>query len=217
MGLLICSLRYLVMRRSRTPWTCSWVCSGPRPAGRPSGRRSTTQTTTSITRSNLGDPWHFGTDPDSDPRIHTFDWRIRILLFLSVTFKMATRKNFLPSFLVYYLLKQHWHNFLTINSHKKFTKRSNEGSNYRYYFCLMIEGSGSLTMADSPNNVFICKYKNRPYSHVRRGLIILWSYTMRTEYRRARLWLFVDFVCCIVYTEFIVDTTYGTYILKLIS
>ncbi len=71
--LFSCSLRYLVMRRSRTPWTCSWVSSDLRPAGRPSGRRSTTQTTTSITRSNLGDPWHLGTDPDSDPRIHTFD------------------------------------------------------------------------------------------------------------------------------------------------
>ncbi len=31
------------------------------------------------------DPWHFGTDPD--PQIRTTDLRMRILLFLSVTFK----------------------------------------------------------------------------------------------------------------------------------
>ncbi len=39
----------------------------------------------------LGDPWHFGADPD--PRIRNSDWWIRILLFSSVTFKMATKKN----------------------------------------------------------------------------------------------------------------------------
>ncbi len=47
---------------------------------------------------NVADPWHFGTDPD--PRIRTSDKRIliRILLFSSVTFKMAIEKNFLIFF-----------------------------------------------------------------------------------------------------------------------
>jgi hypothetical protein len=36
--------------------------------------------------SSVPDPWHIGMDPDAnpDPRIRTFDSRIRILLFPSV-------------------------------------------------------------------------------------------------------------------------------------
>ncbi len=32
-----------------------------------------------ISKSSVADPWHFGVDPDPDPRIHTSDWWIRIL------------------------------------------------------------------------------------------------------------------------------------------
>ncbi len=41
---------------------------------------------------SVPDPWHFGMDPD--PRIRTYDLRIRlrILLFSSVTFEMPTKK-----------------------------------------------------------------------------------------------------------------------------
>jgi len=39
----------------------------------------------------VADPWNFGADPYPDPRIHTSDEWIRILLFSSVTFKTSTK------------------------------------------------------------------------------------------------------------------------------
>jgi hypothetical protein len=36
---------------------------------------------------SVADPWKFGVDPD--PRINASDERIRIMLFSSLTFKMA--------------------------------------------------------------------------------------------------------------------------------
>ncbi len=48
----------------------------------------------------VADTCHF----DTDPRIRTSDQRIRILLFSSVTFKMATKKVFL---LITYFLRLH--------------------------------------------------------------------------------------------------------------
>jgi hypothetical protein len=40
---------------------------------------------------SVADPWHFGVDPDPDPRIHASDKWIRILLFSSLTFKMPAK------------------------------------------------------------------------------------------------------------------------------
>jgi|688.fasta_scaffold361424_1 hypothetical protein len=52
-------------------------------------------------KGSFADPWHFGTDPD--PGIHTSDqW---ILLFSSVTFKMATKKWVKNNFFANYFLK----------------------------------------------------------------------------------------------------------------
>ncbi len=88
-----------------------------------------------ITRSgppkiSVDGPWHFGPEPDPDPRIRTSDssiW-IRILLFSSVTFKMAT-KSHLTSFIVDFImfLKQHFHHFSKIKVIKKSQNRKNEG------------------------------------------------------------------------------------------
>jgi hypothetical protein len=44
--------------------------------------------------SSVADPWHFGVDPDLDPRIHASDQWIRNLQFSSMTFKMPTKTNF---------------------------------------------------------------------------------------------------------------------------
>jgi hypothetical protein len=86
----------------------------------------------------------FGTDPD--PRIHTSDLRIRIrlLLFSSVTFKIAKTRNYfftVLSFFAYDFLKLHLHHFSNIKGQKEVTKQ--EEWRFSYYFCLMIERSGA--------------------------------------------------------------------------
>jgi hypothetical protein len=73
-------------------------------------------------------------DASFDKRIRI---RLRILLFSSVTFNTAT-KNF---FFAYYFVKLHLHHFSNIYSHKESQNSRNQG--FSYYFCLMIEGSGS--------------------------------------------------------------------------
>jgi hypothetical protein len=47
---------------------------------------------------SIADPSHFGTDPDS--RISTFDFRIRILFFSSVAFKIPSKNSFFSKFLL---------------------------------------------------------------------------------------------------------------------
>ncbi len=64
------------------------------------------------------------------------DQRIRILLFSSVTFKMAT-KNYYR--LLINFLKLHLHHFSKIKVMKK-----SQNSRNSYYFCYMIKGSGSV-------------------------------------------------------------------------
>jgi hypothetical protein len=49
-----------------------------------------------IVRDTVPDPWHFGADPD--PRITASDEWIWILLFSSLTYKTATKTNFLKVF-----------------------------------------------------------------------------------------------------------------------
>ncbi len=87
------------------------------------------------------DPRHFGTDPDS--RIRTTNWRIRIriLLFLSVTFKKSTK--FFPKFFLFFLLFEG--TFTSFFTDKKSQKSHNtiEIKVLSYYLCLMMEGSGS--------------------------------------------------------------------------
>ena len=77
---------------------------------------------------SVGDPWHFGTDPD--PGIPISDLRIqirpRILLFSSVTFKTPTRKLYFKSFFAYYLpvlLEGTFTSFFKDKSHKEVTKQ----------------------------------------------------------------------------------------------
>jgi hypothetical protein len=69
------------------------------------------------------DPWHFGVDPDPDPRTHASDWiRIRILLFSSLTFKTPTKNYFFKGFSAYYFLKVHLHNFSKLKKSKRSPK-----------------------------------------------------------------------------------------------
>ncbi len=66
--------------------------------------------------------------------------RIRILLFSSLTFKKPTKKS-LKKLFVYYFLKVHLHHFSKIKSQKSHKIVGNKV--FFYYFCMMIEGSGS--------------------------------------------------------------------------
>ncbi len=73
---------------------------------------------------------------------------IRILLFSSLTFKMPAKNNFFLH-TAYYFLKVHLHHFSKIKSLKESQNSRNRGLSY--YFCMMIEGSGS----GRPKNMWI--------------------------------------------------------------
>ncbi len=62
--------------------------------------------------SSVAGSWHFGMDPDPDPRIRASDWRIRIwiLPFSSVNFK-TQKKLFFLSFSAFYFFKAHFTSF----------------------------------------------------------------------------------------------------------
>jgi hypothetical protein len=67
---------------------------------------------------------------------------IRILLFSSLTVKMPTKDQFFKTiFSAYYFLQVHLHNFSKIKSQKESQNSGTQG--FPYYFCMMIEGSGS--------------------------------------------------------------------------
>jgi hypothetical protein len=73
---------------------------------------------------------------------------IRILLFLSLTFKMPAKNEFFNTiFSAYYLLEQHLQHFSKIKSQKDLQNSRNQG--FSYYFCTMIVGSGSGSRAGS--------------------------------------------------------------------
>jgi hypothetical protein len=68
--------------------------------------------------------------------------RIRILLFLLLTLKMPAKKLIFNTFFSAYLfLKVHLQDFSKIKSQKAPQNSRNQG--FSYYFCMMIEGSGS--------------------------------------------------------------------------
>ncbi len=104
------------------------------------------------------DPWHFGTDLDPDPRIRASDqWiriRLRILLFLSLTFN--TQKNY---FSLRFLLITFWRYIHIIFLRSKVIKKSQNSRNqgFSYYFCLMIEGSGSRSIPLTNGSVSGCR------------------------------------------------------------
>jgi hypothetical protein len=80
--------------------------------------------------------------------------RIWILLFSSLTFSRRQQKTTVikKSFSAYYFLKVYLHHFLKIKkakrSHKKAKKshKKNRTQSFSYYFCLILEGSGSIPL-----------------------------------------------------------------------
>ncbi len=76
------------------------------------------------------------TDPAPDPAIS------------SLTFQDGNKKLcFFQSFFRYYFLNLHLHNYSKIKSHEEVKKQWE--SRFSYYFCLMIEGSGTVTGSGS--------------------------------------------------------------------
>ncbi len=66
---------------------------------------------------------------------------IRILLFSSLTFKMPAKNFFNTISSACYFLKVHLHYFTKIKSQKESQNSMIQG--FSYYFCMIIEGSGS--------------------------------------------------------------------------
>jgi 6-phosphofructokinase len=66
---------------------------------------------------------------------------IFVINLQDVNKKQKNKTNLKKSFHAYYFLKVHLHNFSKITSQKEVTNSRNQG--FYYYFCLMIEGSGS--------------------------------------------------------------------------
>ncbi len=83
---------------------------------------------------------------------------IRIRLFSSLTFKMPAKNLFVTLFSAYYFLKVHLQHFSKIKSQQESQNRRNQG--FSYYFCMMIEGSGSIPLTSGsgsgrPKNMWI--------------------------------------------------------------
>jgi hypothetical protein len=68
-------------------------------------------------------------DPDPDPAIFVID------------LQDASKKTI---FSAYYFLKVHLHNFSKIKRQKESPNSMDQG--FSYYFCMMIEGSGSIPL-----------------------------------------------------------------------
>jgi hypothetical protein len=84
---------------------------------------------------------------------------IRILLFSSLTFKMPAKNKFFNTiFSNFYFLKLNLNHFSKMKSQKGSQNSRNQG--FSFYFCMMIEGSGSIPLTSGsgswrPKNMWI--------------------------------------------------------------
>jgi hypothetical protein len=88
-------------------------------------------------------------DPDPDPAIFVIDLQ-----------DASKKLIFQHNFSAYYFLKVHLHQFSKIKSQKESQNSRNQG--FSYYFCMMIEGSGSIPLTSGsgsgswrPKNMWI--------------------------------------------------------------
>ncbi len=91
---------------------------------------------------SVPDTWHFGVDPD--PQIHAsvrIRMRIWILLFSLLTFKTPTKNEFKNKKFCSLHFEGTFTSFFKDKKPKKSQNSRNQG--FFYFFCLMIEGSGS--------------------------------------------------------------------------
>ncbi len=86
--------------------------------------------------------WGGSGSGSADPCLWQMNPDDRILLFSSLTFKMPAKNKFFNTiFSACYFLNLHLHRFSKIKSQKESQNSRNQG--FSYYFCMVIEGSGS--------------------------------------------------------------------------
>ncbi len=73
-----------------------------------------------------------------------FVWNKSIFIYYFIYSTLPPKTNFNTFFSAYYPLKVHLHHFSKIKSQKESQNSKNQG--FSYYFCMMIEGSGSGSM-----------------------------------------------------------------------
>jgi hypothetical protein len=103
-------------------------------------------------------------------RIHASDKWIRILepnpaIFVTDLQDASKKQIFNTIFSAYYFLKVHLHHFSKIKSKKKSQNSRNQC--FSYYFCMVIEGSGSIPLTSGsgsgrPKNMWI-RIRNTDY------------------------------------------------------
>ncbi len=101
------------------------------------------------------DPCHFGTDPDLQIRSSDQWIRLWFLIFSSLSSRRQQKNYFKQKFSAYCFLKVHLHHFSKIKK-----SQNNRKQGFSYYFCLMIEGSGSVPLTNGsgsrrPKNIQI--------------------------------------------------------------
>ncbi len=77
-------------------------------------------------------------------------------IFFIIELRDANKTQFLKFFSAYYFSKVHLHHFSKIKSQKESQNSRNQG--FSYYFCMMIEGSGSIPLTNGsrrPKNMWI--------------------------------------------------------------
>ncbi len=90
--------------------------------------------------------WLMDSGPDPDPGIS------------SLTFKMPAKNKFFNTIFSAYYFLLHLHHFSKIKSQKESLNSRNQG--FSYFFCMMIEGSGSIPLTSGsgsgrPKNTWI--------------------------------------------------------------
>jgi hypothetical protein len=112
---------------------------------------------------SVADPWHFGVDPDPANFI--------------IDLQDANKNKFFKTiFSAYYFLKVHLHHFSKIKSQKQSLNSRNQG--FPYYFCMMIEGSGSGSIPLTNGSG-----SGRP-----KNMCIRWIRIRNTAYRFFKSW-----------------------------
>ncbi len=113
---------------------------------------------------SVADPWHFGVDPDPDPRSMPLTNGSGSCYFRHWPSRYQQKLIFLTQFFsAYYFLELHLHHLSKIKSQKESQNSSNQGF-FFYYFCMTIEGSGS----GKPKNMWI-RIRNTTHTYISVG------------------------------------------------
>ncbi len=118
--------------------------------------------------------WSGPMDPAPDPAIFVID------------LQDANKKLFFSKFFCLLLFEGTFSLFL--KSHKKVTKQNSSNQGISYYFCLMIEGSGSVHLTNGSGSRWPKNIRIRNTD----GSIFVWRCAWRMPRRRAAWWSWVS-------------------------